>query len=134
MRVPPIGTLPTITSKIRRLQGPAQKRAASRGISEVKEHGSSQHIIASEQLVPFVEETVRAARGRGADGGNSKDKVKIKIPPFSRLLACRARRASNIFRDDDGDGKGISAVGAVGIVRHRIPSQPEVLAGCSPEL
>ena len=40
----------------------------------------------------------------GADGGNSKDKL---------------RR---------------SAVGTVGIVRHGIQAQPEVLAGCSPEL
>jgi hypothetical protein len=73
-----------------------------RGISE--EHRSSQHIIVEEQMVHFVEEAVRAARGRGADRGNSKDKL---------------RR---------------SAVGPVGIVRHRIPAQPEVLAGCSPEL
>jgi hypothetical protein len=75
---------------------------AVRWISE--EHRSSQHIMVKEQMVPFVEEDVRTARGRGADRGNSKHKL---------------RR---------------SAVGPVGIVRHRIPSQPEVLAGCSPEL
>jgi hypothetical protein len=45
-----------------------------RGISE--EHGSSQHINVSEQIILFVDEAVRAARGRGADGGNSNDKVK----------------------------------------------------------
>jgi hypothetical protein len=73
-----------------------------RCISE--EHRSSQHIMVEEQMVPFMEEAVRTARGREADRGNSKDKL---------------RR---------------SAVGPVGIVRHRVPSQPEVLAGCSPEL
>ena len=49
-------------------------RICDRGILE--EHGSSQHIIVSDQMVLFVDEAVRAARGRGADGGNSNDKVK----------------------------------------------------------